>query len=153
MTHEEIGQNLGAFQDGELPSGKRLEISDHLKDCSECLKTQKVWQKIAESLFESRGFVSQKETEEFIQRMMPKIQLTASAGSFNFSNFLWKFLTPALELGFVALIFFAVLGRSEPIAAPDTLLLLGTNRDMAEWLLPPATGQKSNWLSSILEGQ
>jgi hypothetical protein len=153
MTHEEIRQNLGAFQDGELPSGKRLEISSHLKDCAECLQAQKVWQKIAESLFQSRGFVSQKETEEFVQRAMAQITPPPAMGSFNFSNFLWKFLTPALELGFAALIFFFVLGRSEPIAAPDTLLLLGTNRDMAEWLLPPTTEQKQNWFNSVLEGQ
>ncbi len=153
MTHEEIRQNLGAFQDGELSSGKRLEISEHLKDCAQCLQTQRVWQKIAENLFQSRGFVSQKETEEFIQRAMSKISPPSFTANFNFSKFLWTFLTPALELGFAALIFFTVLGRSEPIAAPDTLLLLGTNRDMAEWILPPMTGQKSNWFNSILEGQ
>ena len=153
MKHEEMKEKLGAFQDGELSPQERLEISAHLAICVECREIQKSWQKISEVLFQSRGFVSHQETEKFVARTMEKIIPPSSKGAGAFAGLFWNFLTPALELGFAALFFFTVLGASDRFAAPDTLLLLGSNKDVAELILPSVSGQGANWFNSLLEGR
>ncbi len=153
MEHREIRENLGAFQDGELSPKERLEISAHLDVCPECRELQKSWQKISETLFHSRSFVSQQETEQFVAQTMAKIVPFPSGELWVLSKPLWAWLTPVLELGFAAALFLAVLGNSDRLASPDTLLLLGSNKDMAEFILPPASTHGPNWFNLLLEGK
>ncbi len=153
MEHEKIRENLGAFQDGELSPDKRFEISVHLTACPECRELQKSWQKISETLFHSRGFVSSQETEKFIAQTMAKIIPSPPWRIWVLSQSLWKWLTPVLELSFAAALFFFVLGSSDSLASPDTLLLLGSKRDMAELVLTPGVAYGPSWFNSLLEGK
>ncbi len=152
MKHQEILEDLGALHDNELPPERKVELIAHLDGCAECRESYHRWGKIAQTFFPVQEKATPAQTNIFTRQLMLKFRNLEKPVALHQRLPLWNWVAPALSLSFAALLVFAILGHSDYSPPLDALLLVDAqDRDVAEFVLPSASSQEKNLLSSVLE--
>jgi hypothetical protein len=115
----------------------------------EAVAAHRRWRRIAAAFFHAPQPPSSSQTEAFVRRVMARVE-PQPAAVFPWQALLGaRWLVPALSLS-LAMLLFKVMSPGLEAGAPlDTLLLLeGSDRGMAEMVLPPDPAARETFMPS-----
>lgn len=146
--HKDIKDALYALYDGELSGEVRLEVESHIKTCGECGRIYQNWEKLSKTLFKAAQI---EPTEAFVTKVMAQIENLESISPIKHRLPLFRWMAPALGLGFAAFFLTALPDMETVISTDDLLLVNGRNGFVSQWAFTPAAPEKEDLLEYVLE--
>lgn len=122
MEHEKAVESLSEYRDGALGASEREAVARHLAVCAECSAVLADWDRLAKAFFRPAPAPTVFETEAFVSRVTARLPRPAAAA------LSWRWLAPALGLGFAALAFSFRAYPALEVSDPATALLAGADR-------------------------
>lgn len=149
-NHKLIKEMIFELYDGELSPEKKGQVSAHLEDCAECRSVLGNWKKVA-AVFLKAGEVSPPDL--LVERVMERITDAPSPSQALPEFFGWRWLAPALGLGFAVLFFTLIFkGMEEPVSTETLLLVDGREAAVTDLAFGPAQPKTNDVLGYVLEG-